>query len=315
VGIPFAIYPSALYYQAEMFDEAGLNYPPHQLGEKYVWPDGAEAEWDYDTLRQLALLLTVDANGQDATSPDFDPQAIQQYGYEWQWPDLRGIGSAFGSGSLVADDGLTAQLPPDWVDAWSWTYQGMWTDHFIPTDPVRATDEFGQDAVFSSARAAMAINHLWLTCCLEDAGTSWDVAVVPSHNGSITAPFNADSFRLLQGASHPEQAFEVLTFLQGPGAPRLLEIYGAMPARSADQPAFFAGMDEQFPQGVDWQVFSAMTAYPDIPSFEGYMPNYNEAFDLLNTYQSIWESTPDLVMDQELDRFLTELQSVFDKAQ
>jgi multiple sugar transport system substrate-binding protein len=30
LGIPFAVYPSALWYNKELFDEAGLAYPPHK---------------------------------------------------------------------------------------------------------------------------------------------------------------------------------------------------------------------------------------------------------------------------------------------
>src|SRR5689334_21577353 len=60
VGLPFAIYPSELYYQRALFDEAGLKYPPHKYGEKYIMPDGKEVEWNYDTLAQIAKILTVD---------------------------------------------------------------------------------------------------------------------------------------------------------------------------------------------------------------------------------------------------------------
>ena len=34
-GLPFAIYPSELYYQPDMFDEVGLNPPPATYGVKY----------------------------------------------------------------------------------------------------------------------------------------------------------------------------------------------------------------------------------------------------------------------------------------
>src|SRR5688572_14379531 len=145
VGIPFAIFPSALFYQRDLFDEAGLAYPPHKYGEKYKMSDGTEVEWNYDTLLELALLLTVDENGKDATDPAFDPENIVQFGYHPQWQDLRAIGSYFGAGSLVTEDGKTAQVPDEWADAWKWYYDGMWKDHFIATGPVAASEEFGGD--------------------------------------------------------------------------------------------------------------------------------------------------------------------------
>src|SRR5689334_9166818 len=42
VGIPFAIYPSALFYRKSLFEEAGLSEPPHKYGDKYTMPDGSQ---------------------------------------------------------------------------------------------------------------------------------------------------------------------------------------------------------------------------------------------------------------------------------
>ena len=40
LGLPFAIFPTFLSYNKELFDEAGLNYPPAEYGEPYIMPDG-----------------------------------------------------------------------------------------------------------------------------------------------------------------------------------------------------------------------------------------------------------------------------------
>src|SRR5262245_15740939 len=32
-GIPFAVYPGVLYYNKDLFDEAGLKYPPRKFGD------------------------------------------------------------------------------------------------------------------------------------------------------------------------------------------------------------------------------------------------------------------------------------------
>ena len=36
VGLPFAVFPGAMYFLPALFDEAGLAYPPQVYGEKYV---------------------------------------------------------------------------------------------------------------------------------------------------------------------------------------------------------------------------------------------------------------------------------------
>lgn len=313
IGLPFAIFPSLLYYQTEMFDEAGLAYPPQKYGEKYTWPDGTEEEWNFDTLRKLAMKLTVDANGKDATDPAFDPTQIVQYGYEPQYQDARAIGSYFKAGSAVAEDGKTAQIPAEWTEAWKWVYNGVWVDHFIPNLSVRESAEFGTGNPFNSGKVAMALTHLWYTCCLTDAGEAWNVAVVPSYNGQVTANFNADTFRILKDTKHPDEAFEVLSYLLGDASLELLGVYGGMPARLADQKTFFEKLDTQFPYKVNWQVAVDGIAYADNPSFEGYMPNYNESFDRLNTFLSLLMSTEGLDVNKEIETLKSDLQVIFSK--
>ncbi len=52
VGLPFLVFPAVSYYQKEMFDEAGLNYPPAKYGDKYVMPDGSEVDWNWADRRR-----------------------------------------------------------------------------------------------------------------------------------------------------------------------------------------------------------------------------------------------------------------------
>src|SRR5262249_21709608 len=96
VGIPFAIYPSVVFYSKSLFEEAGLKEPPHKYGDKYTMPDGSQVDWTYDTITQIAKILTVDKNGKDATDPAFDANNIVQWGFEPQRDDLRGLGAYWG---------------------------------------------------------------------------------------------------------------------------------------------------------------------------------------------------------------------------
>ena len=91
-----------LFYTKSLFEEAGLAEPPHKYGEKYTMPDGTQVDWNYDTVREIAKILTVDKNGKDATQAGFDPDNIVQWGFEPQRDDLRGLGAYFGAGTLAA---------------------------------------------------------------------------------------------------------------------------------------------------------------------------------------------------------------------
>lgn len=313
IGIPFAIYPSTMYYLKPLFDEAGLNYPPHKYGEKYKWADGTEEEWNYETVRKLALKLTVDKNGKDATDPAFDAANIVQYGYVPQYQDARAMGSYFGAGRLVADDMKTAQVPPEWAAAWKWIYDGIWKEHFIPNFSVQESPEMGAGDPFGGGKVAMALTHTWYGA--EMTLTDWDMAAVPSYNGKTTANFNADTFRILSTTKHPEESFTVMTYLEGEASLKLLDIYGGMPARKADQAGYLTAINEKYPWKPDWQVAVDGIAYADNPSFEAYMPNYKEARDVVtNVFTNLIQTTDGLNMDDEIAKLTSELQAIFDKA-
>jgi multiple sugar transport system substrate-binding protein len=59
-----------MYYNKALFDEAGLEYPPSKAAEAWTW----------DEFVEVAKKLTKDRNGNDATSPDFDPNNMETYG-------------------------------------------------------------------------------------------------------------------------------------------------------------------------------------------------------------------------------------------
>ncbi|MGQ9850311.1 MAG: ABC transporter substrate-binding protein [Aggregatilineaceae bacterium] len=306
IGLPFATFPSFLWYRPALFDEAGLPYPPAAYGEPYADGD----TWDMDKLREVAMQLTVDANGYDATEPEFDPENIVQWGFTIQWSDPRGVPTLFGAGHVYDGQG-NAIMPEHWRTGWKWIYDAIWKDHFMPNEAQVGSDLLGAGNPFASGNVAMATTHLWYTCCIAD--TEWQAAAIPSYNGKVTAKLHADTFRILKTSKNPEAAFEVLTYLIGEASLDLLSVYGGMPARETDRAAFFEGLNQKYTQGVNWAVVMDSLNYPDIPSHESWMPNYNKAEDLLRNFVTLYGSTPGLDMDAELDKLVADLQAVFDE--
>lgn len=307
VGIPFAVYPSALWYNIDLFDEAGLDYPPHEWGAPYADGD----EWTFDKLRELAMYLTVDANGADATMDEFDPDNIVQFGYHPMWTDIRGYLSFFGAASFVGADG-SAQMPEIWGDALPWVYDAIWTDHFWPNDNYVNSDLLAQGNTFGSGNVAMNPNHTWYTCCFE--GVNWDIAAIPSYNGQTTAKLHADTFGILKASKNPDAAFEVYMLMLGEFAPELLQVYGAFPGRASLQEEALVTFQENFPN-ADVQVFVDALSYPDNPNHESGMPNFLKATDTYTTFAATIQSTPDLDLAAEEDALINNLQAVFDEVE
>jgi multiple sugar transport system substrate-binding protein len=321
LGIPFAIFPSFMIYNQDLFDEAGLPYLPSEYGQPYVDENGVEHEWNMDTLRELAMKLTVDANGVDATEAGFDNQNIVQFGFMNQWTDPRGIGTFFGSGDLLAEDGVTAQIPANWEEAWRWTYEGWWTDYFIPNGPYGGADFLqGPGGPFSSGNLAMIHMHMWYVApwALGDVPFGWDLAATPSYNGVVTSKMHADTFGILKGASEPEAAFEVLTYMLSPEASaKLLNVYGGMPARLSMQDNYFDTYSAtNFPgMDINWDIVVDSMAYADNPNHESWMPSFQETTDRYNEYWNYLANTPDLDFDAETAGLRDALQRIFDAAQ
>jgi multiple sugar transport system substrate-binding protein len=316
LGIPFAVYPSVLWYKADLFKEAGLNEPPHEWGGKYKMPDGSEVDWDYNTVREIAKKLTVDKNGKDATDSAFDPDNVVQWGFEPQRDDIRQTGAYWGAGKLSGGtDGKTVEIPPAWADAWKWFYDGIHKDHFAMTYDQFESDELNpNDYPFFTGNVAMSENYLWASWGLGDAGDDWNIAATPSNAGKTTAAFNADTFRIMKGTKHPEEAWTVLTYLLDDARGDLLKTYGAMPARPSEQDAFFETFGADFPQDVDWNVAKEGVNYADVPNFESWMPEYNQSLDLLITFTTKWTSTPGLNLDNEINDLKSQLQAIWDKS-
>jgi multiple sugar transport system substrate-binding protein len=312
LGLPLANFPAFLYYRPGLFDEAGLEYPPAAYGEPYIL-DGEELEWNVDTMSEIAKYLTVDANGFDASEDEFDSENVIQWGYINQWSDpMRQHGTMFGAGSMyeTLDDGTyKAVMPESWHTAFDWEYNAVWNEHFVPNFAQVNSDILASDNAFASGNVAMAQSHLWYTCCVED--DEWDAAALPSYEGVVTARLHADTFRILTTSDNQAEAFEVLTYLVGPVSLDLLTVYGGMPAVPEDQPAYFAVLDEKFPQGVNWDVARDGLSYPDIPSHEEWLPNNNVANDRLNNFWNLLYTTPDLDVDAEIEALLADLDVIY----
>jgi multiple sugar transport system substrate-binding protein len=310
VAIPFAIYPSFLFYNKDLLKEAGLPPLPSKVGETYQGKP-----WDFSNLAEISKKLTVDKAGNDATASGFDPKSVQQFGYVMQFTDPRGWATQFGPGSVTAADGKTAQIPDNWRAALKWYYDAMWKDHFVPTQAYVDSDLLANGNPFQSGNVAIDWVHLWYTCCIIPADgktlvKNWDIAVPPAYNGTTTAKLHADSFAIMNKTKHPDEAFQALTFLLN--SDELLTAYGALPAVKSKQAAFFTGLDKKFaPNKVNWQLALDMLQYADVPSHEADMPNFLKANAAIAAFQTKMTGTPGLDLDKEIDALQAELQSIF----
>ncbi len=312
VGLPFAIYPSMLYVNKDLFKEAKLDLPPQKVGDKYTL-DGKQMDWNFDTVLEVAKRMTVDKNGNDATNPKFDPKNVVQYGFVPQWvdDDARWLGSYWGAAYPVDSSG-NASIPDNWKVAWKWYYDAIWKYHVAPGQAALDSDLLKGNA-FSSGKVAMALTHLWYTCCIDKKNVpNWDITVVPDYNGKITAKMHADTFAIMKDSKHPKEAFKVYTYMLGAGSADLYKLYGGLPARKTQQADFFKGLDTTFaPNKANWQVALDMIPLMDIPNHQVGLPNNNKANDAFKKLDSDIKSNAKLDIDKRIADFIVEIDKIF----
>ncbi len=315
LGLPFAVYPSFVYVNKDLFDEAGLPYPPTHYGDPYIDENGDEHEWNLETLRDLGMKLTVDANGNDATSPDFDPENIVQFGYGGQWTDMRGRLTLFGASNLIDDDG-NASLSDSWREGIQWYHDGIWVDHYQPSAAYGASDILNAGNWFSSGNIAMDHIHTWYAPGnLAEAKFQWGAAVLPSYEGTATAKLHADTFGILKSGKQQEAAFRVLQWMLTDKAAELAQFYGGMPARSSLQDTYFDNLTTQFPgQDIDWAPVTEGLSHPDNPNHETGLPSSLESIDRYTIFWQELENNPDMDIDAQIESLLKDLQGIYDAA-
>jgi multiple sugar transport system substrate-binding protein len=326
VGLPFAVFPGAIYFVPAMFDESGLAYPPQKYGEKYKMPDGTMVDWNWDTVTKVAQMLTIDKNGKNATEEGFDKTQIVQIGYNAQWQSPLSVATFYAGAEKIYTGEKTGEyksaIPASWKAAWKWYYDGMWgAQPFMATGALAGSPEFGAGNVFNSGKAAMGLTQTWYTCCLGDfakAGNQFQLGIQPmGSDGKVHGRIDADTFRMWKGSKNPEAAFTVLAYLITTGGDKLLPTYGAMPAIASKTEAFFAKKSADYPfvTKESWDVFVQGLAYPDTPSSEQFQPNWNEATARQQTFMDLMNNTaPDKFdFDAEFQKMVDDVNVIYNK--
>ena len=324
VSLSFAVYPSAIFYNPALFDKVGLAYPPDSYGPNLSPAsyrlDGREVEWNWETVREVARRLTLDASGKNVTQPGFDKSKIVQYGFTWNYENQPSyLGTFWGNGAYTATDGKTAQFPAAWKDAWAWTYTGIWGDQpFIPNGQTSASADFDKGNPFNSGKVAMTDQPSWYLCCM--ANLKWEIGALPAYKGKVAGRVDADFFGIWKGTRNPDEAFQALTYLTTTGVDKLIvgsadtpPAYNAMPSRIPDQGRWLDARKAQFPWVKHWDLLVTNLSFPDSPSAEAYMPNYDKAWARGQRFYDLLVNTSGLDLDQEEAVFLADLQTIFDE--
>jgi multiple sugar transport system substrate-binding protein len=298
IGLPLGVYTSVIFYNEDLFDKAGLDYPPSAYGD---------SNWTYDRLIELAKPLTLDENDNDATSADFDSTKIAQWGWGgWDGP-FRVVPGKFGGNPLGMDaEYKTAEMNTGgYLEGAQFIHDAIWETHVAPTSEELSSSFGGADNPFEGGTTAMWESFSWIAYAFPTFNNfNWNVAPIPAGpHGDILSPTNADTFAISAHSKHPKEAWEVAKWLVEPDMlRRLCGIFGCIPARKSLAESWVNDMSAEYPN-VNFKLFVDSIQYMDAsPNNEEWVPNYTKVWDAtenaVDTLRTDGTIDPKAVIDQ-----------------
>jgi multiple sugar transport system substrate-binding protein len=317
-GLPLGLFPSMIFYNKDIFDAAGIAYPPTDFNDK---------TWTMAKLRDIAMQLTLDKNGKNATDPAFNPgndgENVVQWGYDdsYDGSDLAGTLTMWDSANkgrpTTADYKTSVVNSPEWTYGFTWLSDGVWKDHFIAPMAVTGPRDSAGTLPFIDGKTAMFYGHTWWSAeALPDLKIPYGVAPLPFNNkGTRLERLDADTCAMPSAAANKAETWEVLKWLYEPAQLiRYAKIMGYIPARTSLRDQYKTEiLDVNYP-GLDSSVLFGALNYPDVPNHESYIPEYSQIRSILaNAYTALYSGTNKDDPTALLNSTNAEVQAALDK--
>ncbi len=196
-----------IYYNAQLFEEAGITPPGF-----------AEDEiWDWDTFVANAKALTKDSAGRHPDDEGFDPEDIQQWGVDWPLWWMPIAAAVHSNGGAYFQDGRIAIDSPEAIEAITRLYELIYVHHVAPRSASMADLGMTNTQMIDTGRLAMAVDGSWALSWMNPSLVS-----VPMGTGALpkmTQPatvMQAHFHSALANTQHPEEAWQWVRFLSTP---------------------------------------------------------------------------------------------------
>lgn len=275
-ALPYGLSTMALFYNKDLFAEAGLDEP--------------QPGWSIDDFEAAAKAIT-DKTGKPAFGQSFS--------------DLHMFSQllAYNGARPVAEDGNLDLTNQSMKDAFGW-YTSLATEHGVALVPASSSDVPWGEQQFVAGNAAMAVDGTWnLSSDAKEAAFPVGVTTLPMGDGGVSS-FSANSgFGIAKSCEHKKEAAQAIAIITGHDAQEKTAKAGTMPARTASADLFYEGMaadvDSQNP-GYSEQARkvvdeSSKTAVPFVPTTNWDAVTKAIARDFILAYTG--SSTPDEALE------------------
>lgn len=201
-AIPVHIFPSFMLYNKDIFDEAGIGYPPATYDDP---------NWTWDAMIEIAHKLTK----------DLDDPVKAQYGLNFNW-DAGGheqMPQYFGHNSFDDATFTTGGIPaeayfdtPEVIECYQNIIDLTYGEN--PVSPTSAISEAMGGNVFYAGKCAMYVDGGWVMAGTNDMPFRVGIAAIPNGgNDKVRGTMWIDPYWIFSTSKHPEEAFQYLAFM------------------------------------------------------------------------------------------------------
>ena len=212
-GLPKDWDTIAVVYNKDMLEAAGVT--EEELNEA-TWNAG-----DGGTFEEIAAKLTMDADGNNALSDDFDTEGVETYGLALSYVGSGAYGqtqwSAFtASNGWSFNDGLYDTKyyydDPKFVETIQW-YADLSLEKSIAA-PAEEVSSLGANTMFASGNAAMTTDGSWMIG-FYGGNTEFPVgfARLPIGPEGRKSMFNGLADSIWTGTENPDEAWQLVKYL------------------------------------------------------------------------------------------------------
>lgn len=195
-----------LMYNADMFEELNVELPPTKVDEA----------WSWDEFVDVAKQLTLDVNGNNAHSPDFDPGNIKQYGVQFANTWISYMPFVLSNGGYYLNEDMTefALDQPDAAEAIQ-RIADLINVHHVSPSAVQRSSMPAPATALQSKQIAMYVDGSWNHLDLAEAELNWGVGVLPIDE-NYTTFFDGGSLIIFKSTQHLDETWLLYKWITNP---------------------------------------------------------------------------------------------------
>jgi multiple sugar transport system substrate-binding protein len=247
-GLPKYHGALALYYNRDLFDQHGIDYP--------------DERWDYAAYLTAMKRFARDRHASDSATDAWLPKPKAGAGGDgtgdlWgsmldvSWDRLQVHVNGFG-GHFVdpADPTRCRMADPEALQALEWIRARMWDERVMATPP--DVHKMGTRQAFVAGKLAMVEDGSWaLKDTLTGAGFRVGVAPFPAAPVRRATLATTDGFGIFAQSRYPEAAWELMQFLIGKDYGRAMaRAHFLQPARASLVEDWISYVQQQYPEKI-----------------------------------------------------------------